>query len=121
MARLSGETSRRLMEGWLDAWNDAADPALESQGAPRDRLANADFDPTDPEQNPSLKGAVMLHDLIPWLHERQLEVVLNQRVIDAYEAALVTRRPDPGPARVAAGDRLRGPVRVHPPDDRAGR
>ena len=77
------------MEGWLDAWNDAADPALESQGAPRDRLANVDFDPTDPEQNPSLKGAAMLHDLIPWLHERQLEVVLNQRVIDAYEAALV--------------------------------
>ena len=103
MARLSGETSRRLMEGWLDAWNDAADPALESQGAPRDRLANADFDPTDPEQNPSLKGAVMLHALIPWLHERQLEVVLNQRVIDAYEAALVRggripARPESPPA-----------------------
>ena len=60
-ARLAGETSRRLIEGWLDPWDDAADPALESQGAPRARLANADFDPTDPEHNPSLKAAPMLH------------------------------------------------------------
>lgn len=103
MARLSGETSRRLMEGWLDAWDAAARPALASQGAPVDRLSDAEFDPSDPEQNPSLKGAVMLRDLIGWLHERQLEVVLNQRVIDAFELALVNAgripaRPESPPA-----------------------
>ena len=39
----------------------------------------------------------MLHDLIGWLHERQLEQVLNRRIIDAYEATLVENGgQDPG-------------------------
>ena len=33
-ARLAGETSHRLMDGWLDLWDTAADPALAGQGAP---------------------------------------------------------------------------------------
>ena len=102
-ARLAGETSHRLIEGWLDAWDAAADPALASQGAPRARLADPDFDPTDPEHNPSLKAAPMLHDLTRWLIERQLELDLHRRVIDAYETTLVKggripARPESPPA-----------------------
>ena len=34
IARLAGETSRRLAETWLDVWDATAQPALASQGAP---------------------------------------------------------------------------------------
>jgi adenylate cyclase len=103
IARLSGDTTRRLMDGWLDAWDAAADPTLASQGAPGGRMADASFDPTDPEHNPSLRGSVLMRDLIGWLHERQLEQSLNRRVIDAFEAALVKggripARPESPPA-----------------------
>ena len=33
VARLAGESSRRTMEAWLDAWDAAAQPELATQGA----------------------------------------------------------------------------------------
>lgn len=87
VARLTGEASRRLMEGWLDAWDAVARPELGTQGAPggRGRLA----DPADPEQNPSVSGAALVREMLAWLQERHLERTLNQRIIDATEGALV--------------------------------
>ena len=89
VARLAGETSRRLAEGWLDAWDDTARPELGSQGAPGRSSESASFDPSDPDQNPSLKAAVVGRELVRWLHERQVEQTLNRRIIDAVENALV--------------------------------
>ncbi len=87
IARLVGETSRRTMEGWLDAWDAAARPVLGTQGAPGARGRPAD--PTDPEQNPSISGAALVRELLVWLQERHLERTLNQRIIAATENALV--------------------------------
>jgi adenylate cyclase len=89
VARLSGETSRRLAEGWLDAWDATARPKLGSQGAPGRSSRGASFDPTDPDQNPSLKAAVVGRELVSWLHERHVEQTLNRRIIDAVENRLV--------------------------------
>lgn len=103
VARLSGESSRRWAEGWLDAWDETVRPGLKSQGAPAAHLDRPDFDPADPEDNPSLKGAVVIRRLVAWLSERQLERTLHQRVIDAFEGTLVgagrlPARPDAPPA-----------------------
>jgi adenylate cyclase len=103
VARLSGESSRRWAEGWLDAWDETTRPELASQGAPRTNLERPDFDPADPEHNPSLRGAVVIRRLVAWLYERQLERTLHQRVIDAFEGMLVgagrlPARPDAPPA-----------------------
>ena len=87
VARLTGETSRRLMEGWLDAWDAAAQPAIDTQGAPSGQGRPAD--PTDPDQNPSVSGAALVRELLAWIGERHLEQTLNQRIIDASENALV--------------------------------
>ncbi len=87
VARLTGETSRRLMEGWLDAWDAAAQPAIDTQGAPSGQGRPAD--PTDPDQNPSVSGAALVRELLAWIEERHLEQTLNQRIIDASENALV--------------------------------
>ena len=103
IARLSGETSRRLMEGWLDTWDATARPALESQGAPRRPGGRVSPDPGDPEGNPTIRGAALVRQLVGWLHERQLERTLNARIIDAFESRLVgagrlTPRPESPPA-----------------------
>lgn len=87
VARLSGETSRRMMEGWLDAWDAAAQPALGTQGAPA--AGGRPADPADPDQNPSIRGAALVRELLAWLQERHLERTLNQRIIVATENALV--------------------------------
>jgi class 3 adenylate cyclase len=103
VARLAGETSRRLAEGWLDVWDATAQPALGTQGAPRHSRQGETFDPSDPEHNPSLKGAIVGRELVRWLHERQLEQTLNRRIIEAVENALVRAgrleaRPESPPA-----------------------
>lgn len=87
VARLSGEFSRRMMEGWLDIWDSTAQPALATQGAPG--AAGRPVDPADPEQNPSVAGAALVRELVAWLQERHLERTLNQRIIEATESALV--------------------------------
>jgi adenylate cyclase len=89
IARLAGETSRRLAEGWLDAWDATARPALASQGAPASSSQDDAFDPTDPSRNPAIRAAVVGRELVSWLHERHLEQTLNRRIIDAVENALV--------------------------------
>ncbi len=89
IARLAGETSRRLAETWLDVWDATAQPALASQGAPARMSQGDSFDPSDPEHNPSLKAAVVGRQLVSWLHERHLEQTLNRRIIDSVENALV--------------------------------
>ncbi len=87
VARLSGEHSRRLMEGWLDVWDAVARPEFGTQGAPSG--SGRPVDPADPEQNPTVSGAALVRDLLAWLQERHLERTLNQRIIDATESALV--------------------------------
>ena len=89
VARLAGETSRRLAEGLLDVWDATARPELVSQGAPGRSSDGASFNPSDPDQNPALKAAVVGRELVSWLHERQVEQTLNRRIIDAVENALV--------------------------------
>ena len=103
IARLAGETSRRLAETWLDVWDATARPALASQGAPARSSGGDSFDPTDPEQNPSIKAADVGRQLVSWLHERQVEQTLNRRIIDGVENALVAAgrlqaRPESPPA-----------------------
>jgi adenylate cyclase len=103
IARLAGETSRRLAETWLDVWDATAQPALASQGAPARSSQGESFDPSDPEHNPALKAAVVGRQLVSWLHERQVEQTLNRRIIDGVEGALVRAgrlqaRPESPPA-----------------------
>ena len=103
IARLAGETSRRLAETWLDVWDATARPALASQGAPARSSQGDSFDPSDPEQNPAIKAAVVGRQLVSWLHERQVEQTLNRRIIDGVENALVgagrlQARPESPPA-----------------------
>ncbi|MFL5646248.1 MAG: adenylate/guanylate cyclase domain-containing protein [Chloroflexota bacterium] len=87
VARLTGEASRRVMEGWLDAWDAVARPELTTQGAPG--AGGRPADPADPDQNPSVSGAALVREMLAWLNERHLERTLNQRIIDATEGALV--------------------------------
>jgi adenylate cyclase len=89
VARIAGETSRRLNESWLDAWDATARPRLSSQGAASRPDQTDPIDPTDPEQNASLRGAQVGRELVAWLHERQLERTLNARIIAAFEKVLV--------------------------------
>jgi adenylate cyclase len=89
VARLAGETSRRLAEGWLDIWDATARPVLTSQGAPAGAVRAESFDPSDPEHNPSIKAALVGRQLVTWLHERHLEQTLTRRIIDAVEGAMV--------------------------------
>ena len=94
VARFSGESSRRIIETWLDAWDEAARPELATQGGPSHRdLA----DPTDPAENPTIGGAALIRELLAWLQERHFELALNDRIIGAFEGALI--RSDRLPAR----------------------
>lgn len=103
VARIAGETSRRLNEAWLDVWDETAQPRLQSQGGatrPGEPLA---ADPADPAQNASLRGAAIGRQMVAWLHERALERTLNARIIAAFEHALVKAgRLDARPERPPA-------------------
>jgi adenylate cyclase len=87
VARLAGDSTRRIMEGWLDVWDETVRPALATQGAPGHR--GPLVDPADPDQNPSIPASALVRDLLFWLQEQHLERTLNQRIIDAVEGALV--------------------------------
>lgn len=103
VARIAGEASRRLNEGWLDAWDETARPRIQSQGGATRPGQPLPDDPADPAQNASLRGAEIGRALVAWLHERALERTLNARIINAFENALVQAgrleaRPDRPPA-----------------------
>jgi adenylate cyclase len=103
VARIAGDSSRRLNEGWLDVWDETAQPRLQTQGGVGRRDRPLPRDPTDPTQNAALRGAEIGRALVSWLHERALERTLNARIIAAFERALVNAgrieaRPDKPPA-----------------------
>ena len=87
VARLSGETSRRMMEGWLDVWDATAQPELATQGAPRRR--GRPVDPATRSRTPRSAVPPSSASCSAWLQERHLERTLNQRIIEATESALV--------------------------------
>ncbi|HEX5825810.1 MAG TPA: adenylate/guanylate cyclase domain-containing protein [Candidatus Limnocylindrales bacterium] len=103
VARIAGEASRRLNEGWLDVWDETAQPRLQSQGGATRPGGSLPADPADPAQNASLRGAEIGRHLVAWLHERALERTLNARIIGAFEQALVQAgRLDARPERPPA-------------------
>lgn len=88
VARQIGESTRRIAEGWLDVWDEVAQPNPATQGAPTvGPMANPD-DPTDPAQNPSIRMSALGRRLVGLVHERQVEVTLTARIIAAVEGVL---------------------------------
>jgi class 3 adenylate cyclase len=88
VARQIGEATRRMAEGWLDVWDEVARPDATTQGAPTVGSAARPLDPTDPEQNPSIRMAALGRRLVSLVHERQIEAALNSRIIAAVERVL---------------------------------
>jgi class 3 adenylate cyclase len=88
VARLVGDGTRRIAEGWLDVWDEKALPDATSQGAPTVGDGAKPADPTDPEQNPSIGMAVLGRRLVSLVHERQVEATLTRRIIGAMEGVL---------------------------------
>ena len=90
VARLMGDGTRRIAEGWLDVWDEVARPSVTTQGAPTVGSRAMPADPTDPEQNPSIGMAELSRRLVSLVHERQVEATLNARIISAIESVLVS-------------------------------
>ncbi len=88
VARLLGDSTRRVAEGWLDVWDEVALPDASTQGAPTVGSRARPADPTDPEQNPSIGMAVLGRRLVSLVHERHVEVTLTSRIIAAMEGVL---------------------------------
>jgi adenylate cyclase len=88
VARLVGEATRRIAEGWLDVWDEVARPDPTSQGAPTVGEGERPSDPSDPAQNESIVMAEIGRRLVALVHERQVEATLNARVIAAVEDVL---------------------------------
>jgi adenylate cyclase len=88
VARLVGEATRRIAEGWLDVWDEVARPDPTTQGAPTVGPAGRPSDPTDPAQNLSFTMADLARRLVSLAHERQTETTLNARIISAIERVL---------------------------------
>ena len=102
VARLVGDATRRIAEGWLDVWDEVAQPSPTTQGAPTIG-PGPPVDPTDPRQNPSIGMAELGRRLVSLVHERQVEATLNARIIAAIESVLVAadrmpRTPERPPA-----------------------
>ncbi|MFL5668278.1 MAG: adenylate/guanylate cyclase domain-containing protein [Chloroflexota bacterium] len=89
VARFVGDGSRRIAEGWLDVWDETAMPDATTQGAPTVGPMARPADPTDPEQNPSIRMAEIGRRLVALVHERQTEATLNTRILSAMEGVLV--------------------------------
>jgi adenylate cyclase len=88
VARQIGDATRRIAEGWLDVWDEVAQPGPTTQGAPTvGPKANPD-DPTDPEQNPSIGMSAVARRLVALVHERQVEATLTARIIASMESVL---------------------------------
>jgi class 3 adenylate cyclase len=88
VARLIGDGTRRIAEGWLDVWDEIAQPDSTTQGGPTVGPKAYPADPTDPEQNPSLGMAALGRQLVSLVHERQVEATLTSRIIAAMEHVL---------------------------------
>ena len=102
VARLVGDATRRIAEGWLDVWDEVAEPSAITQGAPTIGKGPP-LDPTDPDQNPSIGMAALGRRLVSLVHERQVEATLHARIIAAIENVLVAadripRTPERPPA-----------------------
>jgi adenylate cyclase len=100
VARLVGESARRVAEGWLDNWAEYARPSRTSQGAP---ARGPDEGPPAPEDNPTVQLAEIARDLVAWTFERAFERALRERIITLTEALLIAAdrmppRPDRPPA-----------------------
>jgi adenylate cyclase len=88
VARQVGESTRRIADGWLEVWDEVAQPGPANQGAPSVGEHADPVDPTDPGQNPSIGMSALARELVSLVHERQLEASLNGRIIDAIEGVL---------------------------------
>jgi adenylate cyclase len=95
VARVVGESVRRLADVWLDRWDEYARPSPTSQGAPA-RGGDA-TGPPSPDDNPSVQLAQVARDLASWLFERALERALRERIINLTESILIAA--DRMPAR----------------------
>ena len=103
VARHVGEGTRRIAEGWLDVWDEYAQPGATTQGAPTVGGRVRPGDPSDPEQNPSIAMARLGRRLVSLVHERQVETTLHARILTALEQILVgadrlAARPERPPA-----------------------
>jgi len=81
VARQIGDATRRIAEGWLDVWDEVAQPGPTTQGAPTVGPRANPEDPTDPEQNPSIGMSAVARRLVALVHERQVEATLTARII----------------------------------------
>jgi adenylate cyclase len=88
VARLIGDSTRRMAEGWLDVWDEIAQPGPATQGAPTVGPMANPADPTDPDQNPSIRMADVWRPLVSLVHERQVEATLTARIVAALEHVL---------------------------------
>jgi len=88
VARLVGDGTRRIAEGWLDVWDEVAKPDATTQGGPTVGRRAWPADPTDPEQNPSIAMGELGRRLVSLVHERQVEATLTSRIIGAMEGVL---------------------------------
>ncbi len=87
-ARLIGDATRRIAEGTLDVWDEVARPDATTEGAPTVGAQARPADPADPEQNISIVLADVARRIVALMHERQLEITLNARIISAIERVL---------------------------------
>jgi adenylate cyclase len=97
VARQIGDGTRRIAEGWLDVWDETAKPDPTTQGAPTVGPKAWPADPTDPDQNPSMRMSELGRRLVSLVHERQVETTLHSRIFGALEGVLV--RAERLPAR----------------------
>jgi len=88
VARLVGDGTRRIAEGWLDVWDEVAKPDATTQGGPTVGRRAWPTDPSDPEQNPSIAMGELGRRLVSLVHERQVEATLTSRIIAAMEGVL---------------------------------
>jgi adenylate cyclase len=88
VARQIGDATRRIAEGWLDVWDDVAQPGPTTQGAPTVGPKAYPDDPTDPDQNPSIGMSELARRLVALVHERQVEATLTARIIASMEGVL---------------------------------
>jgi adenylate cyclase len=88
VARMIGDGTRRIAEGWLDTWDEVAKPGPTTQGGPTVGPKAYPKDPTDPEQNPSILMGELGRQLVNLVHERQVEATLTSRIIGAMEGVL---------------------------------
>jgi adenylate cyclase len=88
VARLVGDATRRIAEGWLDVWDEIAQPDSTTQGAPTVGSRARPDDPSDPRQNLSIAMAEVGRGMVALVHERQVEATLTARIIAAMENVL---------------------------------